>query len=113
MGLHLWYLEMPFVFSLLTFPAFLWLGRESTRPTNERIADLLARSYLVFLIAVPLALMEVWVRQYPADIYYSLNAFVYWFWILGLMGFAAAHLTTTNRFLKYANEAVLPFYILQ
>jgi glucan biosynthesis protein C len=35
-----------------------------------------------------------------------------WSWIFAFMGFAMKRLTFTNPFLKYANEAVLPFYIL-
>jgi len=35
-----------------------------------------------------------------------------WFWLLTFLGFASRHLNVNNRFLKYANEAVLPFYIL-
>ena len=179
MGLHLWYLEMLFIFSILTLPIFLVLRKSSAQPFNARLAGFLARPYAVFLTAVPLALMELWVRRYPdsigmsafggwpifsylvifvlgfliildplyrgafekgrwmalvlaivatvvllpgsitgrtfsipADLYYSLNAFTCWFWIVALMGFASVHLTFTNKSLKYANEAVLPFYIL-
>jgi hypothetical protein len=35
-----------------------------------------------------------------------------WSWLLTFIGFANHHLNFSNRFLKYANEAVLPFYIL-
>lgn len=35
-----------------------------------------------------------------------------WSWLLTFIGFASRHLNFNNRFLKYANEAVLPFYIL-
>ncbi len=35
-----------------------------------------------------------------------------WSWIFTFFGFAMKHLTFTNPFLKYANEAVLPFYIM-
>lgn len=35
-----------------------------------------------------------------------------WCWILAILGFGMKHLTYTTPFLKYANEAVLPFYIL-
>jgi hypothetical protein len=37
---------------------------------------------------------------------------VVWPGILAMLGFAIKHLTFSNRFLAYANEAVLPFYIL-
>jgi hypothetical protein len=35
-----------------------------------------------------------------------------WFWLVAIIGFAHRYLTSTSRFLRYANEAVLPFYIL-
>jgi glucans biosynthesis protein C len=35
-----------------------------------------------------------------------------WCWILTLLGMARKFLSFSNRFLSYANEAVLPFYIL-
>ncbi len=35
-----------------------------------------------------------------------------WFWILGLIYLAKRHLNFTNRFLRYANEAVLPLYLI-
>ena len=35
-----------------------------------------------------------------------------WSCLIAILGFGARHLRTSNRFLKYANEAVLPFYVL-
>ncbi|MFC3881284.1 acyltransferase family protein [Algoriphagus namhaensis] len=35
-----------------------------------------------------------------------------WAWILVLFGYASAYLNTPSKALKYANEAVYPFYIL-
>jgi len=179
MGLHLWYLQMLFVFSILTLPVFLLFRKDAMAPFNAMVAGIFARPYVVFLIAVPLVGMEIWVRRYPEtigmsgfggwppfsylvifllgyllildpryrgaieksrwaaillamagtavllpgsitgrsfsipeNIYYSLNAFTCWFWIFALMGFAGVYMTFTNGFLKYSNEAVLPFYIL-
>jgi hypothetical protein len=43
---------------------------------------------------------------------WGLRALSSWFWIIALLGFGNSYLNRTNRFLKYANEAVLPFYIL-
>lgn len=36
----------------------------------------------------------------------------FWTWILVLFGFAAVHLNKPGKFIRYANEAVYPFYIL-
>ena len=35
-----------------------------------------------------------------------------WCWLLAILGFGMKHLSFNTPFLKYANEAVLPFYIL-
>ncbi len=42
----------------------------------------------------------------------ALRGLIGWCWILGLLGLAARILNFNNRFLAYAGEAVLPFYIL-
>jgi hypothetical protein len=33
-------------------------------------------------------------------------------WIIAILGFGSRYLNFSNRFLRYANEAVLPFYVL-
>jgi glucan biosynthesis protein C len=42
----------------------------------------------------------------------NIGELIAWFFILAAFGFGMKHLKTTTPFLKYANEAVLPFYIL-
>lgn len=42
----------------------------------------------------------------------ALDCFVVWSWLLAVLGFGLKHLNFTNPFLKYANEAALPFYII-
>jgi glucan biosynthesis protein C len=44
--------------------------------------------------------------------YGFLNGLHIWMLILAILGFAKRHLNFSNRFLRYANEAVYPFYIL-
>jgi peptidoglycan/LPS O-acetylase OafA/YrhL len=44
--------------------------------------------------------------------YGFLNALQIWMLILAILGFAKRHLNFSNRFLRLANEAVYPFYIL-
>ena len=41
-----------------------------------------------------------------------LRAFNSWFWLFAILGFASRRLDFNNHVLKYAGEAVLPFYIL-
>jgi peptidoglycan/LPS O-acetylase OafA/YrhL len=43
---------------------------------------------------------------------YSLFGLCSWSWILAILGFGMQHLTSSTPFLKYANEAVLPFYVM-
>jgi glucans biosynthesis protein C len=57
---------------------------------------------------------------YPAKYFgtaiYDVSQFVQaistWCWLLAILGLGASYLEHENRFLSYANEAVLPFYIL-
>jgi glucans biosynthesis protein C len=44
--------------------------------------------------------------------YRFLKALNYWAWICAFLGWARHSLRFTNRFLRYANEAVLPVYVL-
>jgi glucan biosynthesis protein C len=42
----------------------------------------------------------------------SLYALSGWLWVLACLGFASRHLTRATPLLRYANEAVMPFYVL-
>jgi hypothetical protein len=182
MGLHLWYLELLFIVSLLCLPLLLWLKRTAIgRRVLQGLGDLLANPAAVLLLALPAILLilnldeATWGNQslggwsfviyplfyiggfviianerlqqyivrmrwlhlamglvfvsaylfgefqtiYPTDSYRladavvkALDCFVVWSWLLAVFGFGKAHLNFTNPFLKYANEAALPFYIL-
>lgn len=180
MGLHLWYLEMLFVYSLLTLPLFLWLRSRWMQPVISRLAGCLAKPGAIFLLAAPAIIMKLisdtqqnvicaehwggWAmlphlaffvtgyfialdsrlissieKHRIAALVLAIIVFIFlyictlspagqqflntpagsiarvlhaWFWLTAIMGFARRYLTSTNRFLRYANEAVLPFYIL-
>ncbi|MEI7770314.1 MAG: acyltransferase family protein [Chloroflexales bacterium] len=43
------------------------------------------------------------------DVLYALTG---WLWVLAILGFGSRHLTRTTPWLRYANEAVMPFYVL-
>jgi glucan biosynthesis protein C len=180
MGLHLWYLEMLFVFSLVLLPLFLWLKGDTGTRLIQRLAIVLARPGAVFLLAIgPMAMLafldpKTWGQRgfggWPLFAYpfffvygfvivasesleaqiesqrwtslavaggvlltalvlwktggdpkygtprYALMQSVYalssWCFILAFLGLARRNLGFTRPFLRYANEAVLPFYIL-
>ena len=180
MGIHLWYLLMLFVFSLLTLPFFIYTRREPKPAFISKFISVLEDKGTLLLLALPLAAIELILD--PATIgrrdfggwspflyiiffiygyaiftktefqniitkqrkialagglittttalviliskgfseHYTLfsffmtiiRAFNSWFWLIALVGFGLHWGGFINRFLTYANEAVLPFYIL-
>jgi surface polysaccharide O-acyltransferase-like enzyme len=48
----------------------------------------------------------------PGAVVLALNALACWSWLMAIIGFGSRHLGFSNRILRYANEAVLPVYIL-
>lgn len=180
MGLHLWYLLILFVFSLVLLPLFYWL-KGPGKKFLKGVGDLFGRPGMVYLLAAPIAWIMIEIRQssplgerawggwslpgyIPFFIYgyliisqegiqkrlkswrfvslgltlFATIALVYayeryghaaygtggyallnglfsltaWLWVLAIFGFGMQHLNVQKPFLSYANEAVLPFYIL-
>lgn len=69
------------------------------------VAVLLTVAHLVFSFVPSLeAMYDTWL--------FNLRGFCAWSWVLGLVGIGRRLLNRNNRLLGYANEAVLPFYIL-
>jgi glucan biosynthesis protein C len=46
------------------------------------------------------------------SLFWALFSLFSWCFVLAILGFGMQHLTFNTPFLSYANEAVLPFYIL-
>ena len=177
MGLHLWYLEMLFLFSLLTLPLFRYLAGAG-RNLASRPASIARIPGVIFLGgAVPIAVIEMIVNLQPNGIgirdfggwspltylvifllgyiialdpqfrqtiekqrvlalvlaiLATLSGFIYITagnsdrtlvfsvirgvntsaWVIAILGFGSKYLNFNNAVLKYAGEAVLPFYIL-
>jgi hypothetical protein len=181
MGLHLWYLLILFVFSLLFYPLFRWLRDGAGKTVLQRLGDLLALPGLIYLLALPITFVlvnldphsEIGRREWggwPLPIYmfffiygfiivshddlqrsiqrlrwvslvagvlcwvalsmlwgepsypsygtvryvevFGIRGISSWGWILAFLGFGFKHFTRSTPILSYANEAVLPFYIL-
>jgi peptidoglycan/LPS O-acetylase OafA/YrhL len=177
MGIHLWYLEMLFIFSIVTLPLFRLLGRETMQSFGSGIAGFFGKPGAIFLFSIPIAVVEMLTNLQPDTIgrrdfggwspvvylvlfvlgyliagdqrirqriekeritalllgaaataagyflltsgsssrtlFFSfLRAFNSWCWLMAILGFGSRHLTLRKDFLLYANEAVLPFYIL-
>jgi glucans biosynthesis protein C len=180
-GMHLWYLEVLFVFSLIFLPLFLWLRTTSGRRVLDWLGGFLAKPGAVFLLALPGLLMaplldpgkiltrhdwggwglplyipyflagylvfsheglqaQIRRQRWPSlvaglalfgavlaigsthrdlvygttayRLFYALFSLFSWCMVLAILGFGMQHLTFSTPFLRYANEAVLPFYIL-
>jgi glucan biosynthesis protein C len=180
-GVHLWYLEMLFIFCLVFLPLFLWLKRGSGQRVLGRLGGLLASPGAIYLLALPtilcliltdgesflgntewgggsilthatfflsgflivsheglqqniqrfrwlsLALVVILMATIFAllmaigepssgTLLYALGRTLWglwsWCWVLAILGFGIKHLNFSKPILSYANEAVLPFYIL-
>ncbi len=184
MGIHLWYLEFLFVFSILTLPLFLYLRSPAGKRRVGAMTRFLSRPWAIFLLALPIGVAE-FVAELPPinDTVFANEGFggwsslpyltlliigyvlatdeglakamerhrvhalaaslisfglgyvilkgteqwsalprefllsfirgiLCWSCLVAICGFAGRHLRFSNGFLKYANEAVLPFYIL-
>jgi hypothetical protein len=178
-GMHMWYVVVLFLFSLLFYPLLRWLKSGGKR-ILEVSGSLLAFPGAMFLLALPLIVLESVTSDtgwgdfgaggWPFVLYipFFLAGFVIissrrlqdtilrirwfslllgllvataylflvfnadrlnivalkeeiddplvslaaWCFLLAFLGFGRQYLNTTTPLLKYANEAVLPFYIL-
>jgi len=177
MGLHLWYLQFLFLFSLITVPLFRAILNASS--FTKKLASICQKPGGILLLSLPVIAVELWVNLDPGGIgmrdfggwslatylvffiigfvlathdgyriacerhripalvvgillmvpelhwawaegaffsdyalrhiTHALNA---WLWLVAILGFASRYLTKPNAFLSYANEGVLPFYVL-
>jgi len=163
MGLHLWYLEVLFVFALIFLPVILVLKKEKGKRFLSKFGDYLAAPgviYILVLVAIfswkllnPEGLLGMPIFGWPLGIYFSffLAGYLFasnenlmssiqrlrwislvgalctsilffatqdhadllvWFVVLTFLGFGRKDFSFSSPLLTYANQAVLPFYIL-
>ncbi|NLH73216.1 MAG: acyltransferase family protein [Verrucomicrobia bacterium] len=65
MGLHLWYLEVLLILSLLTLPMFRWLTRPKSMAPIQWLANTIAKQGTVYALALPIAAIEMLVNLEP------------------------------------------------
>jgi peptidoglycan/LPS O-acetylase OafA/YrhL len=179
MGLHLWYLLLLFVYSLVFLPLF-YLLKGLARGLLSKLGDFLAVPGVILVLILPVAWLSaildprsglgprnfggwpvpvyicylfygfiifsharlqariqqmrwfyltvaltitavlLWQFGYivpqhgtKAELYFGLCFITSsWCWILAFIGFVSKYLINKTPLLKYANEAVLPFYIM-
>jgi glucan biosynthesis protein C len=175
---HLWFLAYLFVFSLILLPVFRYFRKETTRPLISRIIGFLIKPGAIFLLIIPLIIIDITLRPIygwgnhnlisdwanflfyitiffygfllvldnriiqvlrrdwyisltmasvfsfvmlfddlgilplPGPVWLAVNAIACFSWLMAFIGIGSLVLNFTNRILAYANEAVLPVYIL-
>ncbi len=77
--------------------------------SHERLQRRIIQARWVCLVLAVLLVALSFARQMGPDGY---RIMAVWPGLFAMLGFAMKHLTYSNRFLAYSNEAVLPFYIL-
>lgn len=102
--------------SPLTYLVFFLIGYllatdERYRPAIERVRYYSLALSLVSVAAAFILLAQMEVSEMNT-MYLLVRAVFSWSWLLTFLGFASRHLNFSNSFLKYANAAVLPFYIM-
>ena len=183
-GVHLWYLEYLFLFTLVLMPLFIWLKRPAGRRVIGVLSRLSVKPGAIFLWALPFVLLLIlvdpfgmlkpelpesilrliiyplflvfgymifaddgirqaiirqrraalvlalvltlgmppiklgyeewgWVLDLPAFVLIMvLVTLISWSYVLTILGYGMRYLNANRPLLAYANEAVLPFYIL-
>jgi peptidoglycan/LPS O-acetylase OafA/YrhL len=97
MGLHLWYLEMLFFYSLILLPLFLLLRRESLRKTSTR---LFSKPGMLFVLCIPLVLLEIYMN--PQRL--GMRTFAGWGVVTYLLLFIYGYLVFSSAAIRMAAE---------
>ena len=101
----------PLTYLVIFIIGYLLVTDDRYRPAIEKVRYIsLGLSLATVLIGY--VLLEVVGFSSMNPIFLAVRSANVWAWLLTFLGFASHHLDVNNRWLKYANEAVLPFYIL-
>jgi len=68
MGIHLWYLEMLFIFSLLTLPLFIFLKHKAENSRISGFASFFEKPGMIYLFSIPVFFIERIVNLQPEGI---------------------------------------------
>ena len=89
--------------------------------SNTRIQETIRKLFPIALVmAIIFTVVSMYIRLgiQPADSMTewlgmtTLRGLSAWLWLIAILGFGSRYLNFNNRFLGYASEGVLPFYIL-
>jgi len=104
-----------FIYLWLTLAGFLVASDDRLQATAQRLRW---PSLLVALVLVGLVIFLVGLGELPAfgslrlGLAFGLRGLSSWCFVVAILGFGRKHLNLSTPSLTYANEAVLPFYIL-
>jgi glucans biosynthesis protein C len=65
MGVHLWYLEMLFLFSLFTLPLFMFFKKEAVSARISQVLEHFSKPGMIYLFVIPVFCMELLVNLHP------------------------------------------------
>ncbi len=102
MGLHLWYLEVLFLFSLLTLPLFSAIKKGGNGGILALIAGLCDLPGGIFLFAIPLAVTEMLVNLQPKGI--GMREFGGWSLVPYLVFFIYGYLIASDERIERSVE---------
>lgn len=102
MGIHLWYLEILFIFSLLTLPIFRCLKKEKIQDFISMMAVSFEKPGIIFLLALPVFFMELFVNLQPDGI--GRRDFGGWSPLTYLVFFILGYLVTSNMQFRVSIE---------
>jgi peptidoglycan/LPS O-acetylase OafA/YrhL len=103
------------VYIPLFLAGFLFVSHEGlqVRIRRQRWFSLAAGVVLfIILLAVRITQGDLVFGTRAYTLFFALYSLFSWCFVLAILGFGLQHLTFNTHFLRYANEAVLPFYIL-
>lgn len=101
----------PLTYLVFFVIGYLLASDSRYRPAIEKVRFISLALSLLTVLAAYIMLAEM---NLPSTnpLYLLVRSTNSWSWLLAFMGFASQYLNFKNNFLNYANEAVLPFYIL-
>ena len=101
----------PLTYLVIFVLGYLLATDERYRPAIQRVRFISLTVSLLTVVVSYILLAEMGLPG-THPLYLLIRVTNSWSWLLVFIGFASRHLNFSNQFLNYANEAVLPFYIL-
>jgi len=93
MGLHLWFLQMLFIFSIIELPLFLFLKREKVQKFYSKVTGFFNKSGALYLFPLPVAVLEI--VLHPDEL--GMRAFGGWNLLIYLLLFIYGYVIASDK----------------